>query len=212
MTTSFPVPNYGGWAHNRPAATGQPIGTTAFVGLLLLGGSLIHGGGTGDTLSPKQFRLTYTETKPASIAGEFNRSYRTPQEDLHQIRGVLKPAVSDLAISLGVSRQSIYNWLNGEVVAEENVAKLRDLALAADMLVEQGFAGDSSILRRKFSHDRTLLQLVRDGESATSAMQALIQVLQREAQKKAEIKAMLANRSPRNANPAHDLIAPNDVG
>lgn len=55
-----------------------------------------------------------------------------------RIREVLKPAVSDLATTFGVSRQSVYNWLNGEPVADENAAKLQGLAQAASVLAHEG--------------------------------------------------------------------------
>lgn len=63
---------------------------------------------------------------------------------------VLNDFVSDLATAFGVSRQTIYNWINGEQVADANATKLADLAKAAEMLVEARVTINASLLKRRF--------------------------------------------------------------
>jgi hypothetical protein len=62
----------------------------------------------------------------------------SPAEDLDQIRTVLRPSVTDLAKALGVSRQAIYDWQAGRPIAAANVARLQDVARAADLFAREG--------------------------------------------------------------------------
>jgi transcriptional regulator with XRE-family HTH domain len=130
---------------------------------------------------------------------------RTPLEDLVRIREVLSPAISDLAATFGVTRQSVYNWLNGEPVADENAAKLRDLAQAADFLVSERVTVNNALLKRKFSNGRTLLQVAQSGESARDGAAVLARILKREADQRARIEARFAARGKTPATADFDL-------
>ena len=123
---------------------------------------------------------------------------------------MLNPAISDLATTFGVSRQSIYNWLNGEPVAQENAAKLRDLAHAADVLAHAGAAVDAALLKRKFSKGRTLLQMALAGESVRDAALLLVQIHKRETSQRERMNARFANRVKTSATADFDLPASND--
>ncbi len=208
MNTITPA-TYTCWTPNRPPATGQPSSVNRISSWLVGLGTMIVVG-TGGTLCPKQLQ-----------AATASQAYRpdmfippqvipTPKEHLVRIREVFSPAVSDLAVSFDVSRQSIYNWLNGEPVAEINANKLGDLARAADMFAAAGLRADSTLLRRKFSQNRTLLQLVQAGESAVDAIRLLIPVLQREAQQREEMAALFARRVSGPATADMDFPAAND--
>ncbi|HMN94036.1 MAG TPA: hypothetical protein PKC60_12475 [Hydrogenophaga sp.] len=131
---------------------------------------------------------------------------RTPAEDLARIREVLKPAVSDLATTLGVSRQSVYNWLNGEPVADENAVKLQDLAQAADVLDHEGLKINASLLKRKFANGRTLLQVAQAGESARHAALQLVHIHKQEAAQRERMALRFANR--RKTAPSADFDLP----
>jgi transcriptional regulator with XRE-family HTH domain len=131
---------------------------------------------------------------------------RSPTEDLFRIREVLRPAVSDLAITFGVSRQSVYNWLNGESVTEENAAKLQDLAQAADVLAHEGIAVNAALLKRKFANGRTLLQVAQGGESARDAALQLVHIHRLETIQRERMAARFANR--RKTAPSADFDLP----
>ncbi|MDN7945967.1 hypothetical protein QZM79_18320 [Burkholderia multivorans] len=135
---------------------------------------------------------------------------RTPVEDLARIREVLRPAVSDLAATLGVSRQSVYNWLNGEQVADENAARLRDLAQAADVLAREGVDVNAALLKRKFANGRTLMQVAQAGESARDAALVLVQIHKREAVQRERMNARLSNRARTPATADFDLPPSNE--
>ncbi|MET3497321.1 hypothetical protein [Variovorax boronicumulans] len=205
---------YGGWVTDRPAATGVSSTLVRWVGwMTATAGAALTGIGTGGELSLEhlqrsaqqaQHRVSGFEIAPVDPT-------RTPAEDLSRIREVLKPAISDLATTFGVSRQSVYNWLNGEPVANENAAKLQDLALAADVLAHGGASINSTLLKRKFANGRTLMQVAQAGESAREAALMLLQIQRREAAQRERMNARFAHRAKTPASADFDLPAANDL-
>ena len=135
---------------------------------------------------------------------------RTPSENLSRIREVLKPAITDLATTFGVSRQSVYNWLNGDPVADQNAARLQDLAQAADVLAHEGVGINAALRKRKFANGRTLMQVAQAGESARDAALMLVQSHKREAVQRERMTARFANRAKTPATADFDLPASND--
>ena len=138
---------------------------------------------------------------------------RTPAEILTHIRAVLKPAVTDIAHALGVSRQAVYDWQNGKSIAAENAARLADLARAADVFAAEGFTASLQLLRRPLSSGKGLFEIVRDGGSAEDAARRLIEMVRRELQQRQILAARLANRKP-PAIPSEDYGTPilNELG
>ena len=203
--------NYGGWVVDRPA-TGGTFSVIQLVGWLATVGAALAGIGTGGEISLEQLGRGTERVfhAPATFEVAQAEPVRTPNEDLSRIREVLNPAISDLATTFGVSRQSIYNWLNGEPVAQENAAKLRDLAHAADVLAHAGAAVDAALLKRKFSKGRTLLQVALAGESVRDAALLLVQIHKRETSQRERMNARFANRVKTSATADFDLPASND--
>jgi hypothetical protein len=109
-----------------------------------------------------------------------------------------------------VSRQSVYNWLKGEPVADENAAKLQDLAEAADILAHEGLDINVALLKRKFANGRTLMQVAQAAESARGAALMLVAIHKREAVQRARVNARFANRAKTPASADFDLAASND--
>lgn len=200
---------YGGWVTERPAATGVTSTLVRWVGWMTAAGAALTSVGTGGELSPEQLQRS-TQQVQHTISVVEVEPVRTPSESLSRIREVLKPAVSDLATTFGVSRQSVYNWLNGEPVAEENAAKLQDLAQAADVLAHEGVNIDAALLKRKFDNGRTLMQIAKAGESAREAALLLVQIHKREAVQRERMNARFANRLKTPASADFDLPASND--
>ena len=135
---------------------------------------------------------------------------RTPADDLARIREVLKPAVSDLASTLGVSRQSVYNWINGETIADGNAAKLQDLAEAADLLALEGVTVNAALLKRKFSNGRTLMQVAQSGGSAKEAARQLAHIHKQETAQYKRMESRFANRARTAPSADFDLPSAND--
>jgi hypothetical protein len=119
---------------------------------------------------------------------------RTPLEDLTHIRAVLKPAITDLAHSLSVSRQAVYDWQNGKPIGSANARRLAAMAKAADMFAAEGLTSPSQLLRRAIKGKKSFLDLVRGGESAEDAIRELISRVRRELEQRQILAARLANR------------------
>jgi transcriptional regulator with XRE-family HTH domain len=204
--------SYGGWVTERPAATGDTSNIVRLVGWFVAAGAALSAVGTGGHLSLEHIQRGGQQALYAAPSVEVAvvDDVRTPAEDLARIREVLRPAVSDLATTLGVSRQSVYNWLNGEQVAEENAARLRDLAQAADVLAHEGVAVNAALLKRKFANGRTLMQVAQAGESARGTALVLVQIHKREVAQRERMNARFANRAKKPASADFDLPLSND--
>lgn len=203
---------YGGWVTDRPAATGVTSTLVRWVGWMTAAGAALAAIGTGGELSLNQLRNTQQvlRTSPVAEVAEIEQ-VRTPGENLLRIREVLKPAVSDLAATFSVSRQSVYNWLNGEPVAEENAARLQDLAKAADVLAHEGVPISATLLKRKFFNGQTLMQVAQAGGSARDAALILAQIHKRETVQRERMAARFANRAKASPSADFDLPASNDA-
>lgn len=225
---------YGGWvASNSPAtssftsshagyqrdpiervstATNASSGFVRWLGYVAAAGAALTSFGTGGELSVEHLqRGTPQMQHMVPMGGVADVApVRTPAENLTRIREVLKPAVSDLAATFGVSRQSVYNWLNGDSVADENAAKLQDLAQAADLLEYEGIAVNAALLKRKFSDGRTLLQVAQVGESARDAALQMVHIHKRETAQRERMAARLASRARTAPSADFDFPSAND--
>lgn len=203
---------YGGWVTDRPAATGVSSTLVRWVGWMAAAGATLTGIGTGGDLSFEHLQRSTHQMQHMAYTIEVAdmAPVRTPAEDLVRIREVLRPAVSELATTFGVSRQSVYNWLNGEPVAEENASKLQDLAQAADVLAHEGIEVNAALLKRKFANGRTLLQVAQAGEFARNAALQLVHLHKREVAQRERMAARFANRAKTTSSADFDLPSAND--
>lgn len=195
--------DYGGWIDDRSVLTTSSTPTKVrLLGWMMSTGVLISGIGTGGELS-----AAYLQSTQSNYSATYNATEvaRTSAENLEHIREVLKPAISDLATTLNVSRQSIYNWLNGAPVADVNASKLDDLAKASDVLAQAGVTVNPALLKRKLPGGKTLLEIAKDGESARDAAIILVEIYQREAAQREQMNARFANRVNKPASADFDL-------
>lgn len=202
-----------GWFPERQITTGSFTTRVRLVGLAALAGVAFANIGTGGGVLSGHLVQRARGGSYVAGAAEIAEAKvpRTPSENLLRIREVLKPAISDLAVTLNVSRQSIYNWLNGGTIAEENSAKLNDLAQAADILEHEGIPISASLLKRRFANGRTLFQVAHAGESVREAALTLIQIHKREAAQRERMNARFATRAKTPASADFDLPASNDL-
>lgn len=207
----------GGWFRDRPTSTGAPSLLGSMQKCLVVGCCLLASAGTGasahdiDTGRLQQQRSTGSSiSSPQKIHSVEVTSARTPTEDMERIRKCLSPAMSDLAKALNVSRQTIYNWVNGEQPTPEHTASLKDLALAADMFTEAGVSVNGILLKRKVIQGKTMFDVVREGGSARDAAQLLIQIVQRETIQREQLAARFAGRRAPHPSADSDIMAAND--
>lgn len=186
--------SYGcGWFNAHQAPTGAPSGLNKAATNVLIA-TMLASVGTGAFMDDldrwRQCQLNDPVANPFRSPIVEIVAERSPVEDLGRIREVLSPAVSDLANTFGVSRQAVYNWLNGEQPTPEHMAKLRDLAHAADMFAEAGIPVTGTLLKRKVIEGKNLFEVAHDGGSAREAAQLLVHIIRREL----EQREMMANR------------------
>ncbi|CAE6851133.1 hypothetical protein R69658_07161 [Paraburkholderia aspalathi] len=103
-------------------------------------------------------------------------------------------AMSRLPEVFGVSRQTLYNWLDGETPKDVHQTKLRQLAEAARAFTELGFKPTSLSLDRTVEHGKSLLQLLSEGASGRDAAKKLIRITQRGADSRAKLDDLLGGR------------------
>jgi hypothetical protein len=102
--------------------------------------------------------------------------------------------MSRLPEVFGVSRQTLYNWLDGETPKDVHQAKLRQLAEAARAFAELGFKPTSLSLDRKISQGKSLLQLLSDGADGRDTAKKLVRITQRGAESRAKLDDLLGGR------------------
>jgi DNA-binding XRE family transcriptional regulator len=132
----------------------------------------------------------------------------SPADNLEHIRMVLRPSVTDLARALGVSRQAIYDWQAGRPIAAENVARIQDIARAADFFAREGLQATAQLVRRPIINGKNIFEIIRDGGSAEAAARTLIDVVRRELEQRENLKLRLANRVRPTREDFRDLGAP----
>lgn len=204
--------NGGGWFLDRCKATGAPLCLAIAAGVAVVPQTV--SAGTGGRVD--DFQRLRSQRAGGVIENRLMPDttdvvpQRTPAENVARIRDVLSPAVSDLARCFGVSRQAVYNWLNGEQPKPECAARLRDLALAADVIAESGAPVTGAVLKRRAIAGKTLFDVVREGGSARDAAHQLVRILRRERDERTRMATRLAGRKASSQPPEADFPAEND--
>jgi DNA-binding transcriptional regulator YiaG len=209
--------NRGGWFGNLQNSTGESLHLNCIPKCILAVSlvSLLVNAGTS-AVADDLIRLQQNRENDAIISNPLNiytvdtKSARTSTEDIEQIRNVLSPAISDLAKSFNVSRQTIYNWMKGEQPTPEHTARLRDFALVADIFAEAGVPVNSVLLKRKVIKDKNLFEIIHEGGSAQYAAQLLLQIVRSETSQRERLALLLAGRKVTQPTADSDLMAAND--
>jgi transcriptional regulator with XRE-family HTH domain len=97
----------------------------------------------------------------------------------------------------GVSRQTLYNWLNGETPKPVHQEKLRQLAEAARIFSALGFAPTSLALDRTIMRGKSVLQLLSEGADGRETAKKLVRIVQRGNEARAKLDDLLGGRKAR---------------
>lgn len=127
-------------------------------------------------------------------------------QQMQQVREGFGRNMSRLTEVFGVSRQTLYNWLNGETPKDIHAQRLRELSLAAAVFSEMGFKPNATALDRPLMQGKSFLQLMAQGANGQEMAKKLIRVHQRSENARAKLDAMLAGQKPRLT--AEDFGAP----
>lgn len=204
------MPSTGNWFGSKNDSTGTSL--LYYVPRYVLAATLLIGAGTVASIDDLDSLRHHQDDK--TISRPLLQTYiytRTPDEDIARIREVFSPAISDLAKAFNVSRQSIYNWLHGEQPISAHKDKLHNFALAADIFAETKISMTGTLLKRKIIDGKSLLDIVRDGGSATDAALLLKKIVQHENSQREMLAARFAGRATTICSTDSDLIAENDA-
>jgi hypothetical protein len=102
--------------------------------------------------------------------------------------------LSSLTEIFGVSRQTLYNWLNGEIPKEQHHSKLMQMAAAARVFSENGFKVTSNMLSRTVSEGKSFTQLIVAGADGAKTAEKLIKIIQRGNKSQAALSEILGDR------------------
>ena len=100
---------------------------------------------------------------------------RTAGEHIENIRSALSPPVSDLAALFDVSRQSVYKWVAGSSIPEEDkLEKIKELSRIADAFRLAGVSRAGSLLKMKAFGGRSLMDLIKSDQNRPEHVASLI--------------------------------------
>ena len=102
--------------------------------------------------------------------------------------------LSRLPVVFGVSRQTLYNWRDGERPKEVHQAKLTQLAAAARTFSAAQFTPTSPMLDRTVAQGKSFLTLLAEGADGADAATRLMRIVQRDRAADARFDAALPGR------------------
>lgn len=89
---------------------------------------------------------------------------------LSTIRDVFALKMSEVAQIFGVSRRAAYDWLEGVTPKPETTARIYALSRHAEELKESGLSNVEHFIHRPVVNGRSLLDLLKSGESIEQAI------------------------------------------
>jgi transcriptional regulator with XRE-family HTH domain len=145
----------------------------------------------------------YTVFEVVCVARE-DEATPNPAEMMREIKNEFGRTMSRLPSVFGVSRQTLYNWLDGETPKATHQEKLLQLARAARAFSAAGFKPTTLSLARAISQGKSLLQLLADGADGQETAERLVRIARRGEDSKAKLNQLLKDRKA--------LLEPADFG
>lgn len=109
------------------------------------------------------------------------------ERDLDRIFEIFNFKVSELANLLGVSRQTIYKWKNGEGISAESFSKLDFLLESIKVFEDAQIRITPQLLRRTLSEGKSFLQIFASGEYNLDTAYALVRLARHSATQRARL-------------------------
>lgn len=120
-----------------------------------------------------------------------------PYTDLmKEVKAGFGRTISHLPAVFGVSRQTLYNWLNGENPKEQHQGKLVQLAAAARVFTEAGFKPTALSLERTVAQGKSFVELIGQGADGKETAERLVRIEKRGAAAREKLDALLGDRTP----------------
>lgn len=200
MLASFsPADNVAAYAHYKPipAIYGSP--TASDRGPLPCFGGAGTGGieGVRFVLSRQGYR-PYTVVEVVVAAPQ--SSYAPYANLMEEVKTGFGRTMSHLPAVFGVSRQTLYNWLAGELPKQQHQNKLVQLAAAARVFVEMGYKPTPQALDRTVAQNKSFVELLGDGADGKETAQRLVRIVKRGIASREKLDALLGDRTPPRLN------------
>ncbi len=123
---------------------------------------------------------------------------------MEQVKAGFGRTLSRLPAVFGVSRQTLYNWLDGDTPKEAYQERLRQLADAAAVFQGMGMKPTTAMLDRTISQGLSFLELLAEGADGKETAKKLVRVVQRGGEARSKLDTMLAGRK--------SSLTPADIG
>jgi len=112
----------------------------------------------------------------------------SPAEHVANIRDVFAINMSDLASILGVTRPTVYAWLEGQEPKGEAVIRIQQLSCTADKFKRENIIRLDKLVHRPILNGRSLLDMLKTDVDPTAALATLKVIADKEAQTRREPK------------------------
>jgi DNA-binding transcriptional regulator YiaG len=113
---------------------------------------------------------------------------RSPAELVANIREIFSINMSDLAAILGVTRPTVYAWLEGQEPKPEAVIHIQRLSRTADEVKKANIPRLDKLMHRPILDGRSLFDLLKADEDPLEAIATLKAIAEKEAQTRREPK------------------------
>ncbi len=192
---AVPVEDINAQAHYRPVPAIYGRAPVAEGGPLPCFGGAGTGGveGLHFVMSRQGYRPYAVVNMDVAAAQE---SYAPYTDLMKEVKVGFGRTMSHLPAVFGVSRQTLYNWLNGEIPKEQHQGKLVQLAAAARVFVEADFKPTALALDRTVAQGKSFVELLGEGADGKETAQRLVRIEKRGAASREKLDALLGDRTP----------------
>jgi len=188
------VTDFNAYAHYRPApAIHRPAPVAEGSPLPSFGGS---GTGGNEGVHFVMSRHGYSPFVILRVEQAATQYTYAPYTDLmNEVKTGFGRTMSHLPAVFGVSRQTLYNWLNGEIPKEQHRGKLVQLAAAARVFTAAGFKPTALSLDRTVAQSKSFVEMIGQGADGKETAERLIRIEKRGAVAREKLDALLGGRT-----------------
>ena len=192
---AVPVGDINAHAYYRPVPAIYRQATVAEGGPLpCFGGSGTGGVEDWQFANSRQGYSPYVILKVQNAAAQ--DAYAPYTDLMREVKAGFGRTMSHLPAVFGVSRQTLYNWLNGETPKEQHHGKLVQLAAAARIFTEAGFKPTAPSLERTVAQGKSFVELIGQGADGKEIAERLVRIEKRGAAAREKLDALLGDRTP----------------
>jgi transcriptional regulator with XRE-family HTH domain len=135
-----------------------------------------------------------------------NGDMRSPAEHVANIRDVLVINMSDLASVLGVTRPTVYAWLEGQEPKAEAVTHIQRLSRVADEINRANIIRLDKLVHRPILNGRSFLDILKTDDYSLEALSTLKALADKEERTRREPKG-----SGKNLRSLDDVLSESSV-